>query len=72
MGLIHGQTKEFMKGSGLIIKCMEKEDWNRKLIKNILENFNKIKNMVLVNLNGVMVVGIEDNGRMVNNTEKGV
>jgi len=51
----HGVTKEFMKGIGKIIRCMELEHLNGQMEESKKVNIKMIKNKELELLHGQMV-----------------
>jgi hypothetical protein len=57
-----GVTIKGIQDSGRIIKCTEKATYGGQTAKNTLETLVKIKDMVMVNLDGKMVVNTKENG----------
>ena len=67
MGYIHGAMEDNTQANGWIIKCMVREFLNGLRVKNMKDNINMIKKMVMVNWTTPMAQYIEVNGKMENN-----
>jgi hypothetical protein len=59
---IYGQTIENMKESGNVIKCMAKEHLHGLMAESTSGNILKTKKKVTVNLFGLIIDAIEENG----------
>lgn len=59
---IYGQIIENMKESGNVIKCMVKEHLHGQMGESTLENIFKTRKKVTVNLSGLIIDAIEENG----------
>ena len=67
---ISGRMEEFMKATGLITKCMVKENTNGKMAVVIKANTSTIKNTVSGSTPGLMGEDTRDHGKMVNDKVK--
>jgi len=65
MGLISGKQELFMKGNGIIIRHMEKAYFGIVLVKYILVNSNKIRQMAMVFIFIKMDLDMRESGKWI-------